>query len=191
MSIWHFLVWFDFGVFGWVHNPLQVFVKVTEQDKVLTLEKKYHVIILSPHSSYSIKAKKIAAMTNFQFVNANQLRANIVNRLAWYNIAVRSRLYEVLQHAPSNLSGKQWKNFDFYCETVPCNVNLLVDQRYANYFQSCKCSGSITEKWRWWKQVKRLRKIRLTNFASIFSNMSDWAKQHLQNGPELFWQIWK
>jgi len=26
-------------------------------------------------------------MTNFQFVNANQLRANIVNTLAWYGIA--------------------------------------------------------------------------------------------------------
>jgi len=41
-----------------VHNPLQVFVKVTEQDTALTLEKKWHLIILSPHSSYSIKAKK-------------------------------------------------------------------------------------------------------------------------------------
>jgi len=27
-----FLVWFDFSVFGSVHNLLQVFVKVTEQD---------------------------------------------------------------------------------------------------------------------------------------------------------------
>jgi len=41
------------------------------------------------------------------------------------------------------------------------------------------------------KQVKRLRKIRLTSFASIFSNMSDWAKQHLQNGQELHWHTWK
>jgi len=32
-----FLVWFDFHVFGCVHNPLQVFVKVTKQDTVLTL----------------------------------------------------------------------------------------------------------------------------------------------------------
>jgi len=39
MSIWHFLVWFDFSVFGGVHNPLQVFVKVTEQDTALMLEK--------------------------------------------------------------------------------------------------------------------------------------------------------
>jgi len=30
----------------------------------------------------------------------------------------------------------------------PCNVNLLIDQSFANYFQSCKCSGSVTEKWR-------------------------------------------
>jgi len=82
------LVWFDFNVFGCVHNPLQVFVKVAEQDTALTLWKKQHVIILSPHSSYSIKAKKIAAMTNFQSVNANQLRANIVNALAWYSIVV-------------------------------------------------------------------------------------------------------
>jgi len=29
-----------------------------------------------------MKAKKIAAMTNFQFVNANQLRTNSVNTLA-------------------------------------------------------------------------------------------------------------
>jgi len=28
-------------------------------------------------------------------------------------------------------------------------VNLLVDQSYANYFQSCKCSGSLTENQRW------------------------------------------
>jgi len=41
-----------------VHNPLQVFVKVTEQDTALTLGKKQHVIILSPHSSYLLKAKK-------------------------------------------------------------------------------------------------------------------------------------
>jgi len=76
-----FLVWFDFSVFGCVHNPLKAYVKVTEQDTVLTL-KKQHVIILSPHSSYSINAKKITAMTNFQSANANQLRANIVNTLA-------------------------------------------------------------------------------------------------------------
>jgi len=35
-----FLVWFDFSVFGCVHNLLQVFVKVTEQDTALTLGKK-------------------------------------------------------------------------------------------------------------------------------------------------------
>jgi len=35
-----FLVWFDVSVFGCVHNPLQVFVKVTEQDTALTLGKK-------------------------------------------------------------------------------------------------------------------------------------------------------
>jgi len=34
-----FLVWFDFSVFGCVHNPLQVFVKVTEHDTALTLGK--------------------------------------------------------------------------------------------------------------------------------------------------------
>jgi len=34
------LVWFDFSVFGCVHNPLQVFVEVTEQDTALTLGKK-------------------------------------------------------------------------------------------------------------------------------------------------------
>jgi len=34
-----FLVWFDFNVFGGVHNPLQDFVKVTEQDTALMLEK--------------------------------------------------------------------------------------------------------------------------------------------------------
>jgi len=34
-------------------------------------------------------------------------------------------------------------------------VNLLVDQSYSNYFQSCKCSGSITENRRWKKQVKK------------------------------------
>jgi len=28
-------------------------------------------------------------------------------------------------------------------------VNLLVDRNYENYFQSCKCSGSITENRRW------------------------------------------
>jgi len=100
-------------------------------------------------------------MTNFQFVKANQLRANIVNTLVWYSIAVLSGLYQVLQHTPSNLSGTQLNNSDFYCETVPCNVSLLVDQSYANYFQSFKCSGSITENRRWWKQVKRLGKIRL------------------------------
>jgi len=66
-------------------------------------------------------------MTYFQFVNANQLRANTVNTLAWYNIAVLSRLYQVLQHTPSNLSGAQLNNFDFYSETVSCNMNLLVD----------------------------------------------------------------
>jgi len=55
-------------------------------------------------------------------------------------------------------------------------VNLLVDQSYANYFQSYKCCGSITENRRWWKQVKRLRQIRLTSFASIFSSMPNWAK---------------
>jgi len=84
-------------------------------------------------------------MTNFQFVNANQLRANIVNTLAWHIFAAPSRLYQVLQHTPSNLSGTQLNNADFYCETVPSNVNLLVDQSYANHFQSWKCSGSITE----------------------------------------------
>jgi len=36
-----------------------------------------------------------------------------------------------------------------FCETVPCNVNLQIDPRCANYFQSCKCSGSITENRRW------------------------------------------
>jgi len=71
-------------------------------------------------------------MTNFQFVNANQLRANIVDTLAWYSIAVLSRLYQVLQRTRSNLSGTQLNNSDFYCEAVPCNVNLLVDQSYAN-----------------------------------------------------------
>jgi len=35
-----FLVWFDFSVFVCVHNSLQVFVKVTEQDMALTLGKK-------------------------------------------------------------------------------------------------------------------------------------------------------
>jgi len=35
-----FSVWFDFSVFGCVHNPLQVFVKVTEQDTALTLGKR-------------------------------------------------------------------------------------------------------------------------------------------------------
>ena len=35
-----FLVWFNFDVFDCVHNPLQVFVKVTEQDTALTLRKK-------------------------------------------------------------------------------------------------------------------------------------------------------
>jgi len=25
----------------------------------------------------------------------------------------------------------------------------------------------------------------------VFSNMSHWAKEHLQNGPELFLKIWK
>jgi len=34
------LVWFDFSIFGYVRNPLQVFVKVTEQDTALTLGKK-------------------------------------------------------------------------------------------------------------------------------------------------------
>jgi len=34
-----FLVWFDFSVIGCVHNPLQVFVKATEQDTALTLGK--------------------------------------------------------------------------------------------------------------------------------------------------------
>jgi len=43
----------------------------------------------------------------------------------------------------------QLNNSDFYCETVSSNVNSLVDQSYANYFQSCKCSGSITENRRW------------------------------------------
>jgi len=36
-----------------------------------------------------------------------------------------------------------------YCETVPCNVNFFLAPRCANYFQSCKCSGSITENRRW------------------------------------------
>jgi len=39
MSIRHFLVWFDFSVLGCMHKPLQVFVKVTEQDTALTLGK--------------------------------------------------------------------------------------------------------------------------------------------------------
>jgi len=73
-------------------------------------------------------------MTKFQFVHDNQLRANIVNTLACYSIAVLSRLYQDLQHTPSNLSGTQLNNSDFYCGTVPCNVNLLVDQSYENLF---------------------------------------------------------
>jgi len=32
-------VWFDFSVYGCVHNLLQVFVKVIEQDTALTLGK--------------------------------------------------------------------------------------------------------------------------------------------------------
>jgi len=40
VNICHFLVWFDFSVYGYVHNLLQVFVKVTEQDTALTLGKK-------------------------------------------------------------------------------------------------------------------------------------------------------
>jgi len=28
-------------------------------------------------------------------------------------------------------------------------MKLIVDQSYAYYFQSCKCSGRITEYWRW------------------------------------------
>jgi len=35
-----FLVWFDVSVFGCEQNPLQVFVKVTEQDTALTLGNK-------------------------------------------------------------------------------------------------------------------------------------------------------
>ena len=42
-------------------------------------------------------------MTNFQFMNANQLRANIVNTLARYSIAVLSRLYQVLQHTVKSI----------------------------------------------------------------------------------------
>ena len=145
-----FLVWFDFSVFGCVHIPLQVFVKVTEQDTALTVGKTLHVIKLSSHWSYSIKTtKKIAVMTNFQFVNANQLRANLMKNLVWYSIAVLSGLCQVLQHTPSNLSRTQLNNYDFYWETVPCNVNVLVDQSYAIYFQSCKCSGRTTENRRW------------------------------------------
>jgi len=46
-------------------------------------------------------------MTNFQFVNANKLRDNIVNTMGWYSIAVLSRLYQDPQHTHSNLSGTQ------------------------------------------------------------------------------------
>jgi len=35
-----FLVWFDFSIFGCVHNLLQAFVKIAEQDTALTLGKK-------------------------------------------------------------------------------------------------------------------------------------------------------
>jgi len=52
-------------------------------------------------------------------------------------------------NTPLNLSWMQLNNSDFCCETVPFNMNLLVDLSYANFFQSCKCSGSITENRRW------------------------------------------
>jgi len=93
-------------------------------------------------------------MTNFQFVNANQLRANIVNTLAWYSIAVLSRLYQVFQHTPSNLSGMQLNNSDFYCETVPYNVNLLVGQSYANY-QWCSRDHNLRDQDRDLAQISR------------------------------------
>jgi len=56
-------------------------------------------------------------MTNFQFVNANQLRTKIVNTLAWYSIAVLSRLYQVLQHTPSN-----WTQLQFWFLLWNCSV---------------------------------------------------------------------
>jgi len=109
-----FLVWFDFSVFGSVHNLLQVFVKVTEQDTAFWRSEKNSTWYYYHHIQViQLKQKKFAAMADFQFVNANQLRANIVNTLAWYSIAVLSRLYQVLQHTPSNLSGTLIKQFWF------------------------------------------------------------------------------
>ena len=51
-------------------------------------------------------------MTNFQFVYANQLRANIVNTLAWYSIAILRKLYQVLQHTVKSI-GNGIKQFWF------------------------------------------------------------------------------
>jgi len=60
-----------------VHNSLQVFVKVTEQDTSLTLGKKIaRDNVITTFKLFNLK-KKIAAMTNFQFVNANQLGAKL------------------------------------------------------------------------------------------------------------------
>jgi len=60
-----------------VHNSLQVFVTVTEQDTSLTLGKKIaRDNVITTFKLFNLK-KKIAAMTNFQFVNANQLGAKL------------------------------------------------------------------------------------------------------------------
>ena len=115
-------------------------------------------------------------MTNFQFVNANEIGANIVNTLAWYSIAVLSRLFQVLQHTPSNLSGMQLNTSDFYSETVPSNVNLLVDQSYANYFQSCKQKIDVD------KSKSNLQKIDVDKSKSNL-------KQHANPITKVLWSL--
>jgi len=63
---------------------LQVFVKVTEQDTAFWRSEEKSTWYYYHHIQViQLKQIKFVAMANFQFVNANQLRPNIVNTLAW------------------------------------------------------------------------------------------------------------
>jgi len=141
-----FLVWFDFSIFVCITH-CTFLLKLQNKIWLWRWEKIARDNIITTFKLFKKKKKlrrwpifSLWTPTNWELTSLIRWRDRVLH--FWVDC---TKFF----NTPSNLSGTQLNNSDLYCEIVPCKVNLLVDQSYANYFQSFKCSGSITENRRW------------------------------------------
>jgi len=119
-------------------------------------------------------------------------------RMAWRSFAVASVPSSSTQTVKFIANAIQQFWF-VYGETFRHNINLLVDPRSANYFQSCKLrSSSIRENPRWQKPRQDNKRFCVNSSVQVFQVFFPTSLigrfnviPRLQVGPKSFWHIWK